>query len=340
MGERAAQESAHPDHGLADMTTAQHYAVDFGRYLQTHRRSKHIPIETVSQKTKITVTVLRQLEAEDLANLPAPAFVKGFIRAYAEAIGADAQDALRRYQAGYEHRFQKEEPPSAPREGFWKRFLLSGFIFLFLIAITLFLFNRFTDRRASSSAEPALSAEKSSPAAGVEEKAADAAPMPVQPEPEALPEKKPDQPAAVPVKPIQPASASPQEVQAVSAMQEHAPAAQPLPQAQDLEPAADLPAAAASDASPVLPADASPPPVEMNTLKLELTAVELTWLRVTMDGGESREVTLQPDERVTFEAAKRFDLLIGNAGGIHLTLNDQAVALPAVSGKVVSLHLP
>ena len=67
---------------------------EFGRYLRNHRRSKGISLEVVSQKTKITLASLRQLEEEELDKLPAPTFVKGFIRAYAEVVGVDVNEAI------------------------------------------------------------------------------------------------------------------------------------------------------------------------------------------------------------------------------------------------------
>lgn len=71
----------------------------FGRYLQSIRLEKKISLEKVSEETRIAIGNLQQIEKEDLETLPAEVFVKGFLRAYARAIGADGEEAVRLYQA-------------------------------------------------------------------------------------------------------------------------------------------------------------------------------------------------------------------------------------------------
>lgn len=75
-------------------------------------------------------------------------------------------------------------------------------------------------------------------------------------------------------------------------------------------------------------------------LVLQLSAVERSWMKVTIDDGIPREFTLSQGEQITLEAQRRFDLLIGNAGGIRLKLNDGTARIAGPSGKVVRLRLP
>jgi cytoskeleton protein RodZ len=70
----------------------------FGNYLQSIRLEKHISIERVSAETRIRQEMIRRIEAEDHDNLPDPVFVRGYIKAMAQAIGADPEEALHRYQ--------------------------------------------------------------------------------------------------------------------------------------------------------------------------------------------------------------------------------------------------
>jgi cytoskeleton protein RodZ len=69
----------------------------FGSYLQAARKKRGMRLCDVSRQTKITIAYLRFLEEENLANLPEDAFVRGFIRAYAQAVNANADEALKRY---------------------------------------------------------------------------------------------------------------------------------------------------------------------------------------------------------------------------------------------------
>jgi len=71
----------------------------FGRYLQSIRLEKKISLEKVSEETRIAIGNLQQIEKEDLEALPAEVFVRGFLRAYARAIGADGDEAVRLYEA-------------------------------------------------------------------------------------------------------------------------------------------------------------------------------------------------------------------------------------------------
>ncbi|MGD8882445.1 MAG: DUF4115 domain-containing protein [Desulfobacterales bacterium] len=71
----------------------------FGRYLQSIRIEKNISLERVSEETRIAIGNLQLIEKEDLEALPAEVFVRGFLRAFARAIGADGEEAVKLYQA-------------------------------------------------------------------------------------------------------------------------------------------------------------------------------------------------------------------------------------------------
>ena len=71
----------------------------FGRYLQSIRIEKKISLERVSEETRIAIGNLQLIEKEDLEALPAEVFLRGFLRAFARAIGADGEEAVTLYQA-------------------------------------------------------------------------------------------------------------------------------------------------------------------------------------------------------------------------------------------------
>jgi cytoskeleton protein RodZ len=72
---------------------------DLGRYLHDLRERKGISLEEVSQVTRIGKRHLAALEAEEFAELPAPVFVKGFLRSYCEALHERPDQALAFYDA-------------------------------------------------------------------------------------------------------------------------------------------------------------------------------------------------------------------------------------------------
>ena len=63
-------------------------------------------------------------------------------------------------------------------------------------------------------------------------------------------------------------------------------------------------------------------------------------MKVTIDDQEPIEYTLTPGDRIDLEASSGYKLLIGNAGGITLMLNDQPVRISGSTGQVVNLELP
>jgi cytoskeletal protein RodZ len=241
-------------------------ALSFGRYLQAIRIEKGISLDTVSAETKIRLETLIQIEEEDHAGLPDEAFVKGFLRAYARAIGADGSEAIRRYQSrlGVLQKIAASEA-DLKRTGrrFWTRLFLalSGMACLIAAAIGSVAF--FHDRHEA-------------PSVVVEEKAL------------ATPNKQP----AV-----------------------HAPPQAPQP------PAASLPER-----------------TEKYLLRIE--TVEETWLKIIIDDQEATEYSLYPGDHIELKASNGYNILIGNAGGIRISLNDKPVTVTGKSGQVVNIQLP
>ncbi|MGZ3695084.1 MAG: helix-turn-helix domain-containing protein [Bdellovibrionota bacterium] len=69
-----------------------------GSYLKRSREGKNVSIEQVAYATRISLKMLRALEDDNHATLPAPTFVRGYLQAYAKYIRIDTQDLLLRYQ--------------------------------------------------------------------------------------------------------------------------------------------------------------------------------------------------------------------------------------------------
>ena len=83
------------------MTSEDQY-LSFGRYLRSVRIQTGLSLEEVSWETKIGMENLLLIEKEDLISLPAEVFVKGFLRSYAKAVGADGDRAVRNYLSSFQ----------------------------------------------------------------------------------------------------------------------------------------------------------------------------------------------------------------------------------------------
>jgi cytoskeleton protein RodZ len=69
----------------------------FGDKLKVEREKRKITLEEISASTKIGTRMLQALEAEKFGQLPGGIFNKGFVRAYARAVGLDEDQAVADY---------------------------------------------------------------------------------------------------------------------------------------------------------------------------------------------------------------------------------------------------
>ena len=84
---------------------------------------------------------------------------------------------------------------------------------------------------------------------------------------------------------------------------------------------------------PLLPT----PDQEEKPVSLQLKAAERTWVRFQIDDQAEKEAMLQPGENLNLRDAKRVHLLVGNAGGLDLTVNEKKLERFGKSREVVTL---
>jgi cytoskeleton protein RodZ len=72
--------------------------VSVGGYLRALRLGKQVSLEEMARATRVGSHQLEALEADRFADLPAPVFVKGFIRAYCHSLGEPDGEALGHYR--------------------------------------------------------------------------------------------------------------------------------------------------------------------------------------------------------------------------------------------------
>ena len=293
-----------------------------GAYL-SHLREEHGPsIEELARVTRVAPRFLEALEREDFAALPAPVFTKGYIRAYCQALGVPADEALARYRESAQ--IPVPATPvlvSAARstdDGRRTRgTLLLSFVLLVGFGVALFAVALFLQ-----SGRPEIGARPAAP------------PVPsVRPDVKTaatLPSAEP--PAKSPVPPttpeVPPPAAPPPSAPSTSAL---SPLAAPVPTAPKPAPA---PAAAVE-----------PPPLQLGSVvspyRLVARTVESTWLRVRTDDGRATEETIPAGEVREWISNRPFIVTVGNAAGVTLELNGQKLPPPGARGAGISrLILP
>lgn len=337
--------------------TSDEKPCDFGHYLQSCRRAKGKSLQEVYQQTKISVTSLKYLENEDMQNLPAPVFVKGFVRAYALAVDADVQEALARFDENCTLHQDSllATPDTATRSlRFWRNLGLG----LLLLGVVIFgaylVINWQEGRRIFSPAQP-----ESAPMAEPGVVPQDAQEAALQKKHEATPQMKNesapqdqgDQGGGTPLasdssEVVAPEMAKTPSSPPSSAGSGHAVDSEARPGASSA--AMDVrsrpgPTNSAVDSeleTAIDPVSPLPGAETATPWLLHITVLEPTWLEVTIDDHPPKEMSLEPDEEVNLKAVNQFNLLIGNAGGISLKLNDQLIGVPGKSGQVRNVRLP
>src|SRR4030095_14515189 len=135
-----------------------------GSYLRGLRTAKGMSLDEVSRATRVGRAHLEALEAEELSALPAPVFVKGFIRAYCEFLQANPAEALGRYQAltGERSHAAALSAPEPLGSGLGRGPVFVSVILLVVLGAALFLLN--SGFRGEAPRAPRPSAVPSTPA--------------------------------------------------------------------------------------------------------------------------------------------------------------------------------
>ncbi|HEY3235884.1 MAG TPA: helix-turn-helix transcriptional regulator [Polyangiaceae bacterium] len=120
------------------MTTAGMTPV--GRYLKDQRESMRMSIEEVARATRVPMASVERIESDQFDELPGEVFVRGFLKAYARAVGLPPEDVLARYTASRRTAWVTPLPissPTKPARG--RRFGVAIAFVLLLILFTLAL---------------------------------------------------------------------------------------------------------------------------------------------------------------------------------------------------------
>ena len=112
----------------------------FGEELRRERQIRGISLEEISGATKISVRLLDALERGDMKNLPAPAFTRGFIRAYSTHLGIDADEKVNAYLADLNDPHESVAPKrTRPRSRFCRGRGNAGRMVAFVTGVLLVL---------------------------------------------------------------------------------------------------------------------------------------------------------------------------------------------------------
>ena len=280
-----------------------------GFYLRERRQARSVSVKEMARATRVRECYLEALESDDVAELPAPVFTKGFIRAYCQVLNEPADEVLQLYDERAGAPAVPADPPlrypsPIERDGRGRESILISLVLLIVLGAALFGLTLALQSRSRPAAPFADRSRVVRPAVSTD------------PEPAARPAL-----AAPPGAPAEPPAAAP--------IPTAPPTVAPLPPAPPASPAVSTPAVpSAAPAASAASATGSP-------YRLVARVKERTWVRVRTEDGRVTEETMVPGDVREWVSNRQFVLTIGNAGGLTLELNGQALPPLGPSGLVI-----
>lgn len=110
-----------------------------GETLRERRMALKIDVHEVEEATKIRAKYLRALENEEYALLPGQAYVKSFLRTYAEYLGLDSRELVDAYRAGGEHVDEEQIVYTGANDPVSRRRWVLAAVIVIVVLILLFV---------------------------------------------------------------------------------------------------------------------------------------------------------------------------------------------------------
>ena len=116
-----------------------------GALLRSERRKRGLSLSQVSEMTRLRPYILEALEEEDWGQLPAPVFVKGFIRSYARALGLQEGKAVSLFPELAPTDVVPPKPLVAPTKSRWRLSVITMGL-LVVLAVLYYLWGEWSER--------------------------------------------------------------------------------------------------------------------------------------------------------------------------------------------------
>jgi cytoskeletal protein RodZ len=135
-----------------------------GKYLKRCREVRGMSVGELSRATRIPAATLCRIESDQFDDLPGEVFVRGFLKAYARAVGVETDEVLARYTSSRRVAWVTPLPfntpierPQSRRFGVAIAFVLLLILFTLAVSIVLKPRGRNLPQELSSSSVSTLS---------------------------------------------------------------------------------------------------------------------------------------------------------------------------------------
>jgi len=269
--------------------------------LKRIREEKGITLKEIADATRISLRHMQNLESGHYKDLPGGIYNRAFLRAYCEHLGIDTEQILRRYAAETTPTAEKASKPdiSVPQQksrgGIHPTFLWS---LMLALSVSGLYYSRGWIASVFSPyfREPA-----------------------VQAIPTTLTETE-TEPQPIPTQPIQATETPALAFSTESAGSANAIAADAIGPTHE---------AALETAEYLQGSD------NLSNIRLKFEVLQKCWISVHSDGHPVAVMLMEPGDKESFGASDRFFLILGNAGGVRLTINGRRAKPLGKSGEVV-----
>ncbi|HLW61663.1 MAG TPA: RodZ domain-containing protein [bacterium] len=334
-------------------------ALGIGERLRSARQALGLSLEEIESVTRIRCAFLDALEREAFGDLPGPAYVRGFLRSYADYLGIPAEELLGAYPRnpplhGAAGVLGRRDSPVEVRITPATRFsrtrglliglgIVAGVGILLVGYVLLSQIRQFAQtplpkasRPASGSTSPAVRSSATAPVRT----------EPVPPQAPPIQRVAPlPHPAAAPS--IAPAVGGPSSLAPASAPQTSPPAApaKPIPSPKPPPAPAASPSPTPPPATP--PAGQGTPPGAppagapqagarlTSPLQIVVVASDRSWVRAVADGATVFEGIVNSGDRQVWSAKRELIIRVGNASGVNVSVNGRDLGHLGGAGQVV-----
>ncbi len=319
---------------------------ELAEYLRAERLNRNLSLKAVSARSGISIGVLASIEACDFGRFDASLLLCNTIRAYCEALGIEAEPLIMKFSSEID-RFNIQEvgikkygkQMKALRKK--RRMISLPLLALLLSSAGIFYGGMWiSEKRAKLFAPPAadrIFSQEELPAE-LQERLA--------PGPSARTDKTvadlryADEAMRTAETHIRESEMAAQKARESDGAVKQSPAADELSNNGPFD--TDLSARLALSNSTEAVADDGPVQgIETaRPNKFVVEANDKVWIQVRIDDKETESEMLYPGDRREWAAARILQVVIGNAGGLHMRWNGQQIEAPHDSGRVLRFRLP
>jgi cytoskeleton protein RodZ len=279
---------------------------NLGIFLKKSREERHVELDDIAEATRIRRYYLEAIENDEWEKLPSKVFIKGFLKSYAEFLGLDKEAVIHQYLRTSSVETNEPGAVKKIRSKSVKPYLIMIVSVLALIFIVAVIYLNERNISITNKAFQHLGTQS------LEKEIEDIAKKEVT-------NQKDEREKEILLSEDE------------GAEDEVTKTTLKLKPVDDTKVFEDLttPMKSEEEKKPLSP-------------KLTLTAnvKNQTWIAISIDEKSVKEYLFQPGQTPQWTAEKNFNILIGNAAGIELSLNGKKVGNLGTQGQVVRIRLP